>query len=121
MQKSQLPKMINRSGLISSLSSSSSFADAAGGEAHRGGEFEGSQGGALHHAPEPVHPQHPGGLPAERRLRLPPSDQEAAHVHVLRDAHAPPSVSKAVIHFTERGGGLDMSLSCTPPYSCVLG
>ncbi|KAF3848003.1 hypothetical protein F7725_021031 [Dissostichus mawsoni] len=34
----------------------------AGGEAHRGGEYEGSQGGALHYAAEPVHPQHQGGL-----------------------------------------------------------
>lgn len=77
--------------LISSSSSSS-----AGGEAHRGGEYEGSQGGALHYATEPVHPQHQGGLPAERRVRVQAADQEEAHVHVLCDADATPTVSEDI-------------------------
>lgn len=72
------------------------FFSTAGGEAHRGGEFEGPQGGAVHYAPEPVHPQHQGGFPAERRLRFQASDQEATHVHVLCDAYTPPTVSKGI-------------------------
>lgn len=65
----------------------------ASGEAHRGGEFEGSQGGALHYAPEPVHPQHQGGLPAERGLWIQASDQEATHVRLHCNAYTPPAVS----------------------------
>lgn len=72
------------------------FSSTAGGETYRGGQFEGSQGGSIHYAPEPVYPQHQGGLPAECGLWVQTSNQEAANVHVLRDAHAPPAVSKEI-------------------------
>lgn len=74
-----------------------SSARPAGGEADRGGDGEGSEGGALHHAPEPVHPQHQRGLPAERHLRVQAPDQEAAHVHVGGDADASSTVSQACV------------------------
>lgn len=70
-----------------------SFIPSAGGEADRGGDPEGSEGGAIHYAPEPVHPQYQGGLPAERYLWIQASDQEAAHVHVSGDADASSTVS----------------------------
>lgn len=66
---------------------------AAGGEAHRGGQCAGTEGGPLHYAPEPVYPQHQGGLPAERHLRLSAPNQEATHVHVGGHADAQPAVS----------------------------
>lgn len=72
-----------------------SFIPSAGGEAHRGSDPEGSEGGAIHYAPKPVHPQHQRGLSAERHLRIQASDQEAAHVHVSGDADASSTVSQS--------------------------
>lgn len=74
-----------------------SFVPSAGGEAHRRGNSEGSEGSALHYTPEPVHPQHQRGLPAERHLRIQASDQEAAHVHVGGDADASSTVSQRCV------------------------
>lgn len=73
------------------------LSSAACGEAHRGGQFPWSEGGALYYTPEPVYPQHQGGLPAERHLWIQTADPKTAHVPVLGDADASSSVSSTVV------------------------
>lgn len=73
------------------------LSSAACGEAHRGGQFPWSEGGALYYTPEPVYPQHQGGLPAERHLWIQTADPKTAHVSVLGDADASSSVSSTVV------------------------
>lgn len=73
------------------------LSSAACGEAHRGGQFPWSEGGALYYTPEPVYPQHQGGLPAECHLWIQTADPKTAHVSVLGDADASSSVSSTVV------------------------
>lgn len=70
-----------------------SFHLTASGSTDWRGKRSRSEGGPFHHAAESVHPEHSRGLPAKRRVRFPPTNQEAPAVQILHLAHTLPPVS----------------------------